>query len=226
MIDNKHIWENFISEGYGQKREFNKNTVLYRQGEIGQGFYYLTKGEVKISLLSPQGNERDIDYVTPGYLLGEQGIYKNPYFTTAVITTPSTLHFFSEEDFTKLCLDITDAPSVFMDSLILKVRLLAEATAILNAPAEYRLAHFLYRLYTRKNELKIKINQVSLARFIGTSRITVYKIINQWKDERMIDYNKGYIHFLDIGKLENYLNERGVSGEKGKLFVEISQNNA
>ncbi|HJF30279.1 MAG TPA: Crp/Fnr family transcriptional regulator [Sporosarcina psychrophila] len=207
MIDKKQIWESIISEGYGQKREFNKNTVLYRQGEIGKGFYYLSKGEVKISLLSYQGNERDIDYVTPGHLLGEQGIYRNPYFTTALITIPSILHFFSEEDFTKICLDITEAPSIFMDSLVLKVRLLAESTAILDAPAEYRLAHFLYRLYKRENELKIRISQVSLARFIGTSRITVYKVINQWRDERMIDYNKGHIHFLDISKLENYLNE-------------------
>jgi hypothetical protein len=34
----------------------------------------------------------------------------------------------------------------------LKVWLLAEATAILNAPAEYRLAYFLYKLYKRKDK--------------------------------------------------------------------------
>ena len=207
MCNQKHTWNSFIAEGYGRKKEFDKDTVLYRQGEIGQGFYYLSKGEVKINLLSPQGDERDIDYVMPGQLLGEQGFHNAPYFTTAVTTAPCKLHFFSEKDFNQLCLDIPEAASIFMDSLISKVRLLAEATAILNAPAEYRLAHFLYKQYIWKNETKIKISQISLARFIGTSRVTVHKIMSQWKLEGMIDLNKGYIYILDINKLENYLND-------------------
>ncbi|KRF67240.1 hypothetical protein ASG99_16575 [Bacillus sp. Soil768D1] len=205
MINQQYIWNNFIASGYGQKIKVKKNTILFRQGEIGQGFYFLEKGEVKISLLSKQGIERDIDYVMPGDLLGEHGFNHNPYFTTALITTPSTLYFFSKKDFNQLCLDIPEAANILMDSLILKVRLLAEATAILNAPADYRLAHFLYKLHLRENELKIKLSQVSLARFIGTSRVTVYKIINQWKAEEIIDYEKGYIHFLDITKLKNFL---------------------
>ncbi|WP_194841487.1 Crp/Fnr family transcriptional regulator [Sporosarcina obsidiansis] len=207
MLEKKDIWEHFISTGYGQSKNYKKNTILFRQGDIGQGFYYLSEGEVKISLLSPQGNERDIDYVIPGFLLGEQGIYNNSYFTSASITMPSTLHFFSKEDFTNICLEIPEAASIFTNSLITKVRLLAEATTILNAPAEYRLAHFIYRLYKRSNETTLKISQVSLARFIGTSRITVYKIMNQWKCEKMIDYDKGTIYLLDITKFLNYLNQ-------------------
>jgi len=206
MSNDKSSWGKLISGGYGQKKKFDKNSVLFRQGEIGQGFYYLVEGEVKISLLSAQGSERDIDYVMPGKLLGEQGFYNNPYFTTAVVTVPSVLHFFSKEDFNQLCLDTPEAASIFMDSLILKVRLLAEATAILNAPAEYRLAHFLYKQYKWKNKLKIKISQTSLASFIGTSRVTVHKIMSQWKSEGMIEFNKGTIFFLDINKLETYLN--------------------
>ncbi|GKV65257.1 MULTISPECIES: Crp/Fnr family transcriptional regulator [unclassified Sporosarcina] len=211
MFNQKHSWENFILEGYGLKRKFEKNTTLFHQGEIGEGFYYLSKGEVKISLLSSQGNERDIDYVIPGRLLGEQGFYKNPYFTTAVTTAPSTLYFFSKDEFNQLCLDLPEAASIFMDSLIMKVRLLAEATTILNAPAEYRLAHFLYKLHRQKGETKIKISQITLARFIGTSRITVYKVINEWKEKRMIEHRQGYIFILDINKLMLYLDEDPVS---------------
>lgn len=204
MDDKQHTWSTFIAYGYGQKLTLNKNTVLFRQGEIGKGFYYLADGEVKISLLSNQGNERDIDYVMPGELIGEQGFNNAPYFTTSVTTTSSVLYFFSKEDFNQLCLDIPQAASIFMDSLILKVRLLAEVTTILNAPAEYRLAHFLYRLSVRKGKLKICISQVSLARSIGTSRITVYKIMNQWKEDGIIEQNNGYIHLLDINKLRYF----------------------
>lgn len=200
-----NIWEHFISDGYGQRKTYKKNTLLFRQGDVGQGFYYLSEGEVKISLLSSQGSERDIDYVIPGLLLGEQGLYKDSYFTSALTSSSSTLYFFSEEDFTKMCVLMPEATSIFMNSLIMKVRLLAEATTILNAPAEYRLAHFIYRLYKRSNETQLKISQISLARFIGTSRITVFKIINQWKYEKMVDYDKGTLYLVDPERFGDYL---------------------
>ncbi|WP_342535891.1 Crp/Fnr family transcriptional regulator [Sporosarcina sp. FSL K6-3508] len=214
MDNQQYTWDNIISCEYGQKINAKKNTILFRQGEIGQGFYFLKKGEVKISLLSNQGIERDIDYVMPGNLLGEHGFNHHPYFTTASISAPSTLYFFSKKDFDQLCLDIPEASNLFMQSLILKVRLLAETTAILNAPADYRLAHFLYKLHLRDYELRIKLSQVSLARYIGTSRVTVYKIINQWKAEEMIDYDQGYIHFLDITKLKYFLDNALYSSSK------------
>jgi CRP-like cAMP-binding protein len=207
LVGTKHTWDTFITDGHGKQMQFNKNTFLFHQGEIGEGFYYLAKGEVKISLLSDEGTERDIDYVMPGELIGEQSFNKAPYFTTAFITMPSTLYFFSIKDFNQLCSAIPDAANLFMESLTLKVRLLAEATAILNAPAEYRLAHFLYKLYKRKNMSTIYISQVSLARSVGTSRITVYKILNQWKVEGLIEHSKGCIHLLDINKLKVFLHD-------------------
>lgn len=141
----------------------------------------------------------------PGRLLGEQGFNYNTYFTTARLTTPSILYFFSEEDFNQLCVEAPEAIHLFTDSLLLKVRFLAEATAILNAPAEYRLAHFLYKQYESKNQRHILLSQTSLARFIGTSRVTVHKIINQWKRAGVLDYRNGTIHLMDIDKLKNYL---------------------
>ncbi|MFC5589768.1 Crp/Fnr family transcriptional regulator [Sporosarcina soli] len=203
MGDTNHAWETFIAKGYGKQMIFKKKTFLYHQGEIGNGFYYLKKGIVKISLLSKEGSERDIDYVTPGNLLGEQGFNNGPYFTTATITVPSTLYFFSKLEFDRLCGEIPEAANIFMDSLINKIRLLADATTILNAPAEYRLAHFLYKLYKQENEPSLSINQVALARFIGTSRITVYKILNEWKDEGLIEHHKGNLHLLDVNKLKS-----------------------
>src|SRR4051812_23444979 len=109
MGDTNQTWETFIAKGYGQQMIFKKKTYLYHQGETGNGFYYLKKGIVKISLLSKEGSERDIDYVTPGNLLGEQGFNNGPYFTTATITAPSTLYLFSKMEFDRLCGEIPGA---------------------------------------------------------------------------------------------------------------------
>lgn len=207
MIDNQLGWNTFITYGYGNRRICNKNTYLFRQGEVGTGFYYLTEGEVKISLLTDQGIERDIDYVMPGELIGEQALQNEPYLTSAMTTTPSILYFFSNKFFNTLCFENPGVANILVNSLIQKVRLLAESTSFLNAPADYRLAHFLYKLYIKKNETTIfKINQTSLARFIGTSRITVYKIMKQWEKDEFIKLHKGYIYLLDLNRLERFLN--------------------
>lgn len=192
--------------GYGQKIVYKKNKVLFNQGEAGKGFYYLLEGEVKISVVSNEGNERDIDYVTPGELIGEQGFKNDPYSTTAKTTTSSVLYFFSNQTFNQMCTDIPEAASLFTDSLIMKVRLLAESIALLNAPAEYRLAHFLNKMYIKKKRNNIKISQTSLAHFIGTSRITVYKIIKQLEQQGLLQLHKGDIVLLDLKKLEYFLN--------------------
>ena len=205
MNNNELNWDTFIAMGYGEKKIYKKNAVLFHPGEIGRGFYYLLTGEVKISVISNEGHERDIDYVSPGELIGVQGMQNDSYTYTAKATASSTVYFFSNLRFNQLCAKFPEATNVLTNSLIMKVRLLAESINILTAPAEYRLAHFLYGLYLKKEDPKIKISRTSLGHFIGTSRITVYKILKQLEQYGLIEVNKGHIHLIDINKLKAFL---------------------
>jgi len=205
-MNKQHNWDTFISLGYGQKSVFKKNKVLFHQGEAGKGFYYLIEGEVKISVISNEGHERDIDYVTPGELIGVQGLKNDPYTYTAKTTDLSTVYFFSNQTLNQLIADIPEASNTFIDSLITKVQLLAETISLLNAPAEYRLAHFLYKIHLKTNKSTIRISQTSLSRYIGTSRITVYKIFKQLEQDRVLEFKNREIELLDINKLKTFLN--------------------
>ncbi|KEF36986.1 cAMP-binding protein [Schinkia azotoformans MEV2011] len=202
----RHNWDLYVSNGFGEKKVFKKNKVLFHQGETGKGFYYLTEGEVKISVISNEGHERTIDYVRQGELLGEQGFMNNSYATTAKTTTSSTLYFFSNQTFNSLCSEIPEASIMFTNSLILKVRLLAESIVIINAPAEYRLAHFLYKLYRKTGGHNLKMSQIALGHYIGTSRITIYKILKQLEEKGIIELKNGDIQLLNIQKLESMIN--------------------
>ena len=109
MNSNKLNWDTFIAMGYGEKKVYKKNEVLFHPGEIGKGFYYLLVGEVKISVISSEGHERDIDYVTPGELIGIQGIQNEPYTYTAKAITSSTVYFFSNLVFNQLTAKFPEA---------------------------------------------------------------------------------------------------------------------
>lgn len=200
MINLRYKWTPFLM--YGQKMECKKNTVVYRQGGNGTGFYYLDRGGLKIILLSANGHERTIDYVPVGMLSGEHGAYKGLYLTTAITTGPSVLYYFSDEALTHVCRDHPHAAIIFTNSQIHKVRILAEIIAFQDSPVEQQMAHYLIRLFSVHENENVPIDQTSFARYIDTSRITVNKILQKWRQQGMIELsNRGAIRITDIEKM-------------------------
>src|SRR5574342_329684 len=106
MLDLRYKWKPFLK--YGQMIEFEKNKVIYRQGETGKGIYYLCKGEVKITLLSDKGDERIINIVPPGMLFGEHGIQNELYLTGAYTCRQSMIYHFSDEVLSIICKEHTE----------------------------------------------------------------------------------------------------------------------
>ena len=72
-------------------------------------------------------------------LLGENGINKEPYLTTAVTTTPSVLSYFTNEAMLKIYEEEPKAVILFTNSLLYKFRLLAEIITFLNLPVEQQM---------------------------------------------------------------------------------------
>jgi CRP/FNR family cyclic AMP-dependent transcriptional regulator len=202
----KFAWEPYLS--LGQRRTYKQKTTLYHQGAIGSGFYYLHEGEVVIKLISSKGDERAIDIVSPGELFGEQGYRREPYFSSAVTNKPSTLYYFSNEAFHKLCQEHPGAANLFLCSLLNKERFLAEIVRLENCPVEQKMAFFLLRFCEKNHNNTICMNQTFLSTYVGTSRITVYKILRQWVKSGIVRISKRTIIIDDFHQLENILHGR------------------
>ncbi|WP_232698487.1 Crp/Fnr family transcriptional regulator [Brevibacillus daliensis] len=205
MNQQKYAWEPYLSKGV--KKLYKPKATLFRQGDVGTGFYYLADGEVKIMLVSKKGDERTIDIIYPGELVGEAGIKKEPFFSSAFVTKPSTLFYFSNEAFHSLCQEHSQAIDIFLSSLIKKQRLLAEIVSQENRSCEQKLAFFLLRLYQKNANPKIVINQITLSNYIGKSRITVYKILRQWEQADIVTVSNRTIVINDIERLHSFLRE-------------------
>ena len=203
MVNLRYIWRPFLK--YGQMMRLEENTTIYYQGEVGKGFYYLDKGSVKITLLTEKGAERTVNYVPEGMLLGENGINKEPYLTTAVTTAPSVLYYFTNETTLKIYEEKPKAVILFTNSLLYKFRLLAEIITFLTLPVEQQMAHYLLKL-VKENE-EFPFNQTSFARYVGTSRITVNKIIQKWSKEKWIELSNQNIYIKNINKLKEIRNQ-------------------
>ncbi|MFD1706241.1 Crp/Fnr family transcriptional regulator [Siminovitchia sediminis] len=196
----RYEWEPYLH--FGSKKKLKKGETLYMQGERGYGFYYLQKGKMNIKIVSEGGKERIIDHLLDGFLLGEQGIAEEPYSTTAICVSDVELYHFSSNAFIELCEKHPEATGIFMKALISKVRMLAETMAIINRPYEQQMAQFLVRLSKKHETMKIPVTQISLAQYIGTSRITVYKIIQKWTSQNLVQQKGRHIEILDMDEMK------------------------
>jgi CRP/FNR family transcriptional regulator, cyclic AMP receptor protein len=197
MQNLRYLWEPFLF--YGQVFDVERNKVVYHQGEAGRGIFYLKKGEVKVTLLSDHGDERIINIVTSGMLFGEHGIHGEPYLTSGATTCASTIYFFSDDVIATICKENPHAAGIYTDSLIYKFRTLAEIIAHLDSPVEQQMAFYLLKLVQENGNASM--NQTAFAKYIGTSRITVNKIIQKWKQKDYIELNKREIIIKDFDKI-------------------------
>ncbi|MGV2939182.1 Crp/Fnr family transcriptional regulator [Mesobacillus sp. LC4] len=193
----RYLWEPYLS--YGQLFEFEKNKVVYLQGEAGRGIYYLKNGEIKITLLSDKGDERIINMVPPGMLFGEHGVHGEPYLTSGTTTCRSMVYYFSDDVIATICKNHPEAAGIYTDSLIYKFRTLAEIIAHLDSPVEQQMAFYLLKLVQENGNASM--NQTAFSKYIGTSRITVNKIIQKWKQNGYIELKKREIIIIDFDKI-------------------------
>ncbi|USK36583.1 Crp/Fnr family transcriptional regulator (plasmid) [Bacillus sp. F19] len=198
MKNIRNAWSPFLK--YGYKYEVEENTVVYHQESEGKGFYYLHMGGVKITLLTHEGVERTINFVPEGMLFGEHGVNKECYLTSAITTTPSVIYYFSDEVLSRISKEHPETAILFTNSLIYKFRILAEVISFLNSPVEQQMAHYLLKLVNENGTFLM--DQTSFARYIGTSRITVNKILNKWKTQHIIAFSNRTIQILDFEGLK------------------------
>lgn len=196
----RYAWEPYLN--YSYKKKLKKGDRLFAQGEISAGFYYLAKGKIFLQLISEDGKERIIDYIIEGYLLGEQGINGQPYSTTAICDTDVILYYFSSDSFTKICRKHPEANRIFMNSLISNVRSLVDTINMMNKPYEQQIAYSFLKLSKKNDDGPFSITQISLAKYIGTSRVTVYKIMQKWLKEGIISRQGNTIQIVDVNRLQ------------------------
>ncbi|HLS66221.1 MAG TPA: Crp/Fnr family transcriptional regulator [Pseudogracilibacillus sp.] len=195
----RYSWEPYTS--FGQLLHFDQHSFVYLQEEEGKGFYYLEEGLIMNSIISPDGTEHSVNYITEGMLFGEPGIFHKAYIANGRVMRPSTVYYFSDRAFKEICRLFPDAKVTFMKSLLFKLRTLAEIVVFNNATVEQKIAHFTIKLEDEIGK-EIPFTQTSFAKFLGLSRKSVNEVINKWKRDEIVDVLKYKLKIIDINRLK------------------------
>lgn len=75
-----------------REQKFERGEVLFHRGDPCHGFHLLLSGQIKLAFTSPEGNEKVVEIIRPGYTFGEAVMFMDkPYIVMAQALADSKL---------------------------------------------------------------------------------------------------------------------------------------
>ena len=176
--------------------------ILFAQGDAASAVFYILKGLVKLTVISPQGKEAVVGILESGDFFGEACLAgKLESMTTAISLGSSTIVRIDRATMTRVLHKEPAFSELFMSHLVTRnLRTQEDLVDQLFNPAEKRLARMLLLLAHFGKEgspesVIPKISQETLAEMVGTTRSRVSFFLNRFKKLGFIEYinsNAGY----------------------------------
>jgi len=185
--------------------------VLFQAGDVADGCYRLEQGLLKVSITSPQGDERILTILGPGSIVGELAIIDGlPRSATVVAIRDCKLSFISREAFLG---GLREYPEIYRDLVSTLVSRLREADEAMAAASfltvKARVARALLELAehlgreTETGQIVIlhKIRQSDIAAMAGVARENVSRTLTELKRRGLINQSSGHYFINDQRKL-------------------------
>jgi CRP-like cAMP-binding protein len=183
--------------GVGRKRlKHGKKEAIFVQGDDADAVFYITKGRVKVTVLSSDGKEAVVallgsdEFIGEGCLIGQQ----KRLATASAVTECETLRM-EKGEIQRVLRDEMAFSQMFISHILARnARVEEDLVDQLFNSTEKRLARLLLLLANfgkdgRPEPILAKISQETLAEMIGTTRSRVSHFMNKFRKLGFINYN-------------------------------------
>ena len=178
------------------RREYLTDESVFSQGDQADAVYYIQSGKVKLTVVSMNGKEAVIAYLTAGSFFGETALAGEPLrVSSAYALQTSTIIRIGKTTMQDLLHREPQFAEQFLAyPLSRNNRMQADLVDHLFNSSEKRLARLLMLMANFGQESKPipvipKISQETLSEMIGTTRSRVSFFLNRFRDLGYIDYN-------------------------------------
>jgi CRP/FNR family cyclic AMP-dependent transcriptional regulator len=218
MVANKEQpvdWEALLKGIFRGKTvvECGMGRNVFRQGQPADSLFYIRRGKVKLTVISPQGKEGIIAILGAGEFLGEGCLAGQQLrIATAVAITDCTLDKIDKLLMQRMIHEQHEISELFVKQLLLSnIRYEADLVDQLFNSSEKRLARILLMLShfgkdSRAETVVPRVNQDTLAQMVGTTRSRVSHFMNRFREHGFIDYDEGGLT-VDSGLLSVVLHD-------------------
>ena len=192
-----------IFENMPMVRVYDRDKLIYIQGERPECFYYLKHGRVRIYISSRDGEEKTISVVTDGAVLGQAAFFDGrARMSCASAVEKSELVTVNRGLLTDI---IRKSPECALELLRLQadtIRVLSqELDSMAFRSADSRIASILLEMSRQSSE--IRLTHEELSGLAGVSRVTVSRIISRLNAEGIIKSGYGKITVRDADALRD-----------------------
>jgi CRP/FNR family transcriptional regulator, dissimilatory nitrate respiration regulator len=185
-----------------------KGAHLFEQGDRANYFYFLLEGQIKLSRLSPDGDEKIIEVVTPGSTFAEALMFLKvrDYPVAAQALRDSRLIRVHMANYYSVVVQSVDTCLALLGDLSSRLRgLVNEIDNLTLHNAARRVAGY---LLTQVSDLglnyELDVPKLVLASRLAVKPETFSRILKQLSDDRLVRVKANQVQILDLEGLKRY----------------------
>lgn len=185
-------WQEFV-EFYKTIKEFNEDTLIFKEGEPVNGLYIINKGKVKVFTTEADGKENIIRLAADGELVGHRGFGGNWVYPVSAKTYEKTITTFIPLNIFNT---VAKANTEFTYHLMMffAEELRYSEQKMMQIPVKNRIAKAILMNYTvfganSKDTTKISytISRKDYASIVNTTYETVIRVLSELNKENIIE---------------------------------------
>lgn len=194
---------------------YKKGEILFREGSYPTGIYYIKKGKAKKYKTDKEGKEQIFYVCREGELLGYHALISEEKYTdTSATIEESVISFIPKDDFLKAIQLSSVLTNRLLKCMSHEFGVLVNGLAVFaQRTVRERLALSLILLrdkYKKENQenkpVELDLSRDDLAKFVGTARETLVRLLRDFKEDGLIETNGRKIILkkpLEISKIAN-----------------------
>ncbi len=187
----------------------DRGQAIFQSGNFKSGLFLVKSGQVKLSILSPNGSERVIDVVLPGGKFGESILFSNQQTKlNAEMLTKGELIEIPQgvvRKAVKSCPSLASAMLQYMSSKI--CRLLGELENCCLRSARQRVVDYLLMLAReqaddRPEQILLPASKGVIASLLDIAPETFSRELNHLMGESLIEVARNHIRIIDLQAMQ------------------------
>lgn len=212
--DTEHLVQRLVM------RRFNTGQIIFHHGDPGGLLYIITRGKVKITHSTPDGQEAMLAIFGSGDFFGELALLdESPRSATVEAIEPTETLTLHREDFIRFLSDNPNFALHVLHTLAQHIRRLNNQISdifFLDLPA--RLARQLLQLaeqHGKKTEqgilIELSLTQTDLAEMTGATRVSINKALGRFRRSNWVKVSGRKFTITDTDALRNLIQISGGS---------------
>jgi CRP/FNR family transcriptional regulator, cyclic AMP receptor protein len=188
---------------------YPSHSVLFMEGQAPNSVMIVCQGKVKLSVSSAEGKTVILNIAEPGEVLGLSAVISgSPHETSAETVEPVQVNVIKRDDFVRFLTKYREVSmhaaqelSVVHNTACREIRILGLAQSVPEKLASLILNWDAKNATNKRGNVKLTLTHEEIAQFLGTSRETVTRALNDFKRRKIIEIKGVNLRILDQPKL-------------------------